>query len=152
MLYLVSLLAFGGLTTARAQPPDDCRRDFDDGCAVTWAVAGARLFADWAAAHSPLPPGFEPPPGAGEVQPNGIPPVCSITPSTGQMSGVNVRAAPNLQAPVIGDIPLDSYREVTAIGDAWYKTITRRGETGYVAAHVAALVGPCGDVPPLDVP
>lgn len=124
----------------------DCRRDFDAGCAVVWAAAAGGLFADWTQTLVLAPPGFEPPPGAGEVQPGAVPLVCSVTPSTGQMSGMNVRAAPSLQAPVIGDIPLGEYREVIAIGDGWYETLTRLGETGYVAAHVAALVGPCGDV------
>ncbi len=114
-----------------------------------WAVVGVGIAAEWVAAQ----PMVVPPPGAGEVMlPPGSdtqPRVCSLTPSTGQMSGVNVRAEPDVESRVIGGIALGDFREVTAIGEDWHETITRNDEPGYVAAHVAALVGACGSVPRL---
>ncbi len=73
--------------------------------------------------------------------------VCRMTPSTGLGSGVNIRALPDVESDVVGDISLGAYREVTALSTDWVQTVTRGGDAGFVAAGVAALVGPCGDVP-----
>jgi hypothetical protein len=73
--------------------------------------------------------------------------VCQMTPSTGQGAGVNVRALPDIDSDVVGDIPLGEYREVTALSRDWVQTVTRGGDAGFVALRLAALVGPCGDVP-----
>ncbi|MEM6528634.1 MAG: SH3 domain-containing protein [Chloroflexota bacterium] len=98
------------------------------------------------------PTPFVPPEGAGEViMPEGYSlDVCSVTPSTGEMSGVNVRSQPDFNATVIDGLPLNSYAEVAAIGDEWYAVITPRLLPGYVAKRVTTLVGPCGEVPPLE--
>jgi len=118
------------------------------------AVVTVSYALTWLAQQATLPAGFQPPAGAGEViaPPNGETQfrVCSLTPSTGQMSGVNVRGAPSMEAPVVDGIALGDFREIVAIGTDWHETITRDGQPGYVAARVAALVGPCGDVPQAD--
>ncbi len=79
-----------------------------------------------------------------------LPQVCSLTPSTGQMGGVNVRSIPSMQGQIIDAVALGEYREVTAVGATWHETRAPNGRIGYVAAQVAALVGPCGDLPRQD--
>ena len=99
-------------------------------------------------AWEPLPAPVPYIPGAGKVQPSaGDPNICHLTPSTGQGSGVFIRAMPDTSAAIVGDIPLGALRPVSAISSNWYQTTTRGGSAGFVAANVAALVGPCGDVP-----
>ncbi|MEO0564782.1 MAG: hypothetical protein AAF125_21935, partial [Chloroflexota bacterium] len=81
--------------------------------------------------------------GAGDVigAPSAEVSGCTLTPSTGQGSGVNVRALPDVESTVVGDIPLGEYRPVSAISESWYQTVTRGGGAGFVAAGVTALVG-----------
>jgi hypothetical protein len=100
----------------------------------------------------PEPAEFVPPAGAGEViLPDEYDPsVCSVTPSTGGMSGVNVRSQPDFNATVIDGIPLAAYWKVEAIGEEFYAVITPKRLPGYVAKRVTTLVGPCGDVESLD--
>lgn len=112
---------------ARAIP---CWDYWDDACTVTAVQLGVGL----------LRAGLD-------LRPAPVTEMCRMTPSTGLGSGVNVRALPDIDADVIGDIPLGEYREVTALSSDWVQTVTRGGGAGFVALNVAALVGPCGDVP-----
>lgn len=125
----------------------DCTAALNTSCHAALWVRGAaitREVVDWA---NPAPAGFIPPHGAGEVIPAPIPAACSVTPSTGQMSGVNIRGLPDVDAPIIGDIAINSYRPVSAISDDWLQTVTRDGRAGFVATSFTTVVGACGDVP-----
>ncbi len=94
------------------------------------------------------------PQGAGEVvaQTGTAPPsdACSLTPSTGFMSGANVRTAPSLNAARIGGIPLGDYRVVLGQRGDWFLVQLDASTDGWVSGDVAALVGPCGDLPEAD--
>lgn len=140
---MAALLVLVG--AARAQ--ETCFDNWDENCTFTAAVVAGWLMGIGLDAMSLAPAGFVPPPGAGEVIAAEPVLTCQLTPSTGQGSGMNLRAAPSLDAPVIGDMALGDYREVTAISTTWYQTVTRDGRAAFAAAAVSTLVGPCGDVP-----
>jgi hypothetical protein len=128
-LCLIICVGWPGLLTIDAQTQDrPCWDSWDSACTVTSVQIGVGVLR---AGLGLLP----------------APPVCEMTPSTGLGSGVNVRALPDIDSDIIGDIALGDYREVTALSADWVQTVTRNGDTGFVAARVAALVGPCGDVP-----
>ncbi|MEL6151983.1 MAG: SH3 domain-containing protein [Chloroflexota bacterium] len=143
------------LSLVRLRNPDASARLCDDIPASECPQAVVAIMVEWFQLSSAdvTPQPFVPPEGAGDViaPPEGyVPDRCSVTPSTGGMSGVNVRSQPDFNATVIDGLPLDSYAEVAAIGDEWYAVITPNLLPGYVARRVTTLVGPCGDIPPLE--
>lgn len=154
LLVMTLNLAHPSSTHGQVTPPSYCWQSH--ACLTDMLMdGGASLAAWWQTRPDPQPEAvFVPPAGAGDViLPPGediLPEVCSLTPSTGMMSGVNVRAAPSMDAPVIDTIPLGAYYEVTAVGSTWHETRAPSGRIGYVAARVAALVGPCGAPPRQD--
>ncbi|MFZ4814716.1 MAG: SH3 domain-containing protein [Phototrophicaceae bacterium] len=129
--------------------PQNCGIPQGERCISAWAVVILPPLLEWVYNASGVPLGFIPPAGAGTVQATGAGALCSVAASTGKLSGVNVRQSPDFDAPIIGDLPLEALRPVTAIGAEWYETVTSRGRVGYVAARVTTLVGACGGVAPL---
>lgn len=146
-LVLVALLPL--LMTAPRASAQNCFDVWSDDCALVNTVTWGRVLADALPAFTGLPIGFVPPAGAGAVivPDDDMTQGCSVTPSTGRGSGINLRAAPSLDSSIVGDIPLGFFRQVSAISDNWYETVTRDGRLAYVSAELSTLVGACGDVP-----
>ena len=94
------------LTTMPVQAVQfDCFEVLTDDCIVTGAVAAGTVLIVLMEAVSPMPRGFVPPDGAGEVMAAvDNPTKCTLTPSTGQGSGVFIRALPSIESDIVGDI------------------------------------------------